>query len=104
SPGPASRKHPVWTGGWDSARVPDPLPGVTFLGREDAVARHREARGDVLAQGAQLVELVEAAVIHPAVPLLVERQRPLQQQLFHELVVRGGSGDLDGGRATIGGA
>src|SRR5205823_13613802 len=88
----------------DPAGVAGAGPRVAFLIGEHAVSRHREARGHVLGQGAELVELVEAAVIHPAVPLLVQRQRPLQQEFLLELIVGGRRGELDRGRATVGGA
>src|SRR5947208_9501918 len=103
SAGPESW-NPAGTAARDAAGVTGTGARVAFLVRKHAVFRYREARGDVLGERAEVRELVEAAVIHPAVPLQVERQRPLQQQLLHELVVGGGRGKLDCGRATARGA
>src|SRR6266702_1205911 len=86
----------------DPSGVAGAVPGVAFLSRQHAVGRDGEARRHILGQRAQLRELAEAPVVWEAVPLLKQRQRPLQQQLVYELRVAGRTGEPDRRRAAAG--
>src|SRR4029077_4494985 len=76
-------------------------PRVTLLVRQDAGCRHRELRRHILRQSAQRRQPTEAPVVWEALPLLIERERALQQQLADELRVVRWSWERDHGGADI---